>query len=352
MAIIRSDVEIHWSSELEVFYHYFFSGVELNSKEDNFEWIYLRWVAPSHLRGRPINEYDSETAGTSGRRSKRRHSGSWIHPKGSDEFSLIRTGEEERRPDLINLNDTSGTAPAARHRTRGNAGAVTSTIGESLGGWVRGSLKGKYACTDMLRGFLLRYRGISGVRRRRGINELARGRASEVSDGWREGARVEKRTWRTHTLESVNEIHAIGLYDKCRARYRVKGKPSSRSFQMRKGMAPFAGCENVNRWKRRVKYGSQIYQGSEGDPWLPHLTHMILEDTALIDIYQRNKGHGLGYPASCELVFGHKETSKMESAEMESVVTRGPGVWHCRERGDNPMKQVLRLEIQTVVEGR
>ncbi len=72
------------------------------------------------------------------------------------------------------------------------------------------------------------------------------------------GARDEKRTWRTsqmdtHTLESVNEIHAIGLYDKCRARHRVKGKPSSRSSQMRKGMVPFAGCENVNRSKRRVK---------------------------------------------------------------------------------------------------
>ena len=49
---------------------------------------------------------------------------------------------------------------------------------------------------------------------------------------------------RTYTLESVNEIHIIGLYDKCRPRHRVKGKPSSRSSQMRKGMAPFAGCEN------------------------------------------------------------------------------------------------------------
>jgi hypothetical protein len=104
---------------------------------------------------------------------------------------------------------------------------------------------------------------------------VARGCASEVSDGWREGARVEKRyvAWRT-TLESVNEIHAIGLYDKCPARYRVKEKPSSRSSQMRKGMVPFAGCE----------YGSQIYVSSEGDSWLPYLTGMILEDTALIDI--------------------------------------------------------------------
>ncbi|KAF8272405.1 hypothetical protein EI94DRAFT_1718567 [Lactarius quietus] len=34
----------------------------------------------------------------------------------------------------------------------------------------------------------------------------------------------------TQALESENEIHAIGLYDKCRARHRVKGKPSSRSF--------------------------------------------------------------------------------------------------------------------------
>lgn len=64
-------------------------------------------------------------------------------------------------------------------------------------------------------------------------------------------ARFEKRyvAWRTstRTLESVNEIHTIGLYDKCPARHRVKEKPSSRSSQMRKGMVPFAGCEHVNR---------------------------------------------------------------------------------------------------------
>lgn len=38
---------------------------------------------------------------------------------------------------------------------------------------------------------------------------------------------------------------------------------------------------------------------SEGDSWLPYDTGVILEDTALIDIYERNKEHGLGYAASC-----------------------------------------------------
>jgi hypothetical protein len=45
---------------------------------------------------------------------------------------------------------------------------------------------------------------------------VARRRASDVSDGWREGARfvlgsVKFRTRQAATLESVNEIHAFGL---------------------------------------------------------------------------------------------------------------------------------------------
>jgi hypothetical protein len=54
---------------------------------------------------------------------------------------------------------------------------------------------------------------------------VVRRRASDVSDGWREGAVcVGKREVqvedRPATFESVNEIHTFGLYDKCRTRHR------------------------------------------------------------------------------------------------------------------------------------
>lgn len=79
---------------------------------------------------------------------------------------------------------------------------------------------------------------------------MARRRASDVSDGWRQGAlfcggksEVQDQDKAT-TLESVNEIHAFGLHDKRRTRHKER-RESSRSFPMRKGMGPFAGCESL-----------------------------------------------------------------------------------------------------------
>jgi hypothetical protein len=57
---------------------------------------------------------------------------------------------------------------------------------------------------------------------------VARRRASDVSDGWREGTRVcvGKREVqdKAATLESVNEIHAFGLYDKLRGQAQGEGE--------------------------------------------------------------------------------------------------------------------------------
>ena len=139
-----------------------------------------------------------------------------------------------------------------------------------------------YICIgmDMSTGLLLKHRGIAGVQRRRGIDvckrilgryggkqvkrrTVAQGGASEVSDGGHGHGLRSVSQMRTLTLESVNEIYVIGLYDKCRTRHRVNGKPSSRSYQMRKGMVSFAGCEN-ERDEPNMK--SQIYVSSEGGP--------------------------------------------------------------------------------------
>ena len=92
---------------------------------------------------------------------------------------------------------------------------------------------------DMSTGLLLKHRGIAGVQRRRGIDvckrilgryggkqvkrrTVAQGGASEVSDGGHGHGLRSVSQMRTLTLESVNEIYVIGLYDKCRTRHRVK----------------------------------------------------------------------------------------------------------------------------------
>ncbi|KAH9177084.1 hypothetical protein EDB89DRAFT_1902786 [Lactarius sanguifluus] len=383
MAIIRSDVEIHWSSELKVFCHYF-SGVELNSKEDNFEcemtglafqrpmdsdigrlsgttgdfgeykthapgrlWKrrgepafhssrYLPALAATELRirirtrilttdgtvsctcgewchghgtkGPPLTNERVErgrlrrnlldhTPARSGSdiclsdrivrddddsirvllvlrnrgdpwtQIKRRHPGSWIHPKGSDEFSLIRTGEEERRPDLINLNDTSGhgtsgETPDTRKRRGGDVDyrGIAWGMGARI---LKGGSQPGHGRTNYGRRIYVKRTSTEVSRYLRGPEATWYRLKKQGGKQWHGDARRRclmdgakghgLRSVRGDTLESVNEIHAIGLYDKCRARHRVKGKPSSRSSQMRKGMVPFAGCEYVNRWKRRVK---------------------------------------------------------------------------------------------------
>jgi hypothetical protein len=88
---------------------------------------------------------------------------------------------------------------------------------------------------------------------------VVRRRASDVSDGWHEGAvcvgKCEVQD-KTATFESVNEIHAFGLYDKRRTRHRG-GKPGSRSFPMRKGMRSFAGCESLKE-ESNANLGSRL----------------------------------------------------------------------------------------------